>query len=105
MAQYQVEVAATIAIVGLLRVLNLVLQHGFRWYPDIFTTPVYIQLYLYTTGYFNRRVILKQQFTIEKGYYANDSTKEHSPSRSKEPNNVVKITLRWLLQYKVRYKK
>jgi hypothetical protein len=25
--------------------------------------------YLYTTGYFKRRVILKQQFTIEKGYY------------------------------------
>jgi hypothetical protein len=28
-----------------------------------------LQLYLYTTGYFKRRVILKQQFTIEKGYY------------------------------------
>ena len=25
--------------------------------------------YLYTTGYFKRQVILKQQFTIEKGYY------------------------------------
>ena len=25
--------------------------------------------YLYTTGSFKRRVILKQQFTIEKGYY------------------------------------
>ena len=25
--------------------------------------------YLYTTGLFKRRVFLKQQFTIEKGYY------------------------------------
>jgi hypothetical protein len=24
---------------------------------------------MYTTGYLKRRVILKQQFTIEKGYY------------------------------------
>jgi hypothetical protein len=34
-------------------------------------------MYLYTTGYFKRRVILKQQFTIEKGYYVNDSTKKY----------------------------
>ena len=25
--------------------------------------------YMYTTGYFKRRVILKQQFTVKKGYY------------------------------------
>ena len=28
-----------------------------------------LQLYLYTAGLFKRRVFLKQQFTIEKGYY------------------------------------
>ena len=28
-----------------------------------------LQVYLYTTGSFKRRVILKQQFNIEKGYY------------------------------------
>ena len=28
-----------------------------------------LQVYLYTTGSFKRRVILKQQFTIGKGYY------------------------------------
>jgi hypothetical protein len=33
--------------------------------------------YLYTTGYFKRWVILKQQFTIEKGYYVNNSTKKY----------------------------
>ena len=36
-----------------------------------------ILVYLYTTGYFKRRVILKQQFTIEKGYYVNDSAKKY----------------------------
>jgi hypothetical protein len=33
--------------------------------------------YLFATGYFKRQVILKQQFTIEKGYYVNDSTKKY----------------------------
>jgi hypothetical protein len=33
--------------------------------------------YLCTTGYFKTQVILKQQFTIEKGYYVTDSTKKY----------------------------
>jgi hypothetical protein len=41
------------------------------------TREVYAMQYLYTTGFFKRRVILKQQFTIEKGYYVNDSTKKY----------------------------
>ena len=34
-------------------------------------------MYLCTTGYFKTQVILKQPFTIEKGYYVNDSTKKY----------------------------
>ena len=62
-----------------LRVSNLVCHIGVRAPPAVFArflekprrvraAGAYPQ-YLYTTGYFKRRVILKQQFTIEKGYY------------------------------------
>jgi hypothetical protein len=49
-------------------------------------------LYLYTTGYFKRQVILKQQFTIEKGYYVNDSTKKFCST----PYLLSRIALRLL---------
>ena len=49
-------------------------------------------IYLYTTGYFERRVILKQQFTIEKGYYVNDSTKKYCST----PYLLSRIALRLL---------
>jgi hypothetical protein len=47
---------------------------------------------MYTTGYFKRRVILKQQFTIEKGCYVNDSTKKYCST----PYLLSRIALRLL---------
>ena len=55
-------------------------------------TDTQVRLYLYTTGYFKRRVILKQQFTIEKGYYMNDSTKKYCST----PYLLSRIALRLL---------
>ena len=43
---------------------NLGLQLELKQLPQRMVRP-----YLYTTGSFKRRLILKQQFTIEKGYY------------------------------------
>ena len=51
-----------------------------------------LKTYLYTTGYFKRRVILKQQFTIEKGYYVNDSAKKNCST----PYLLSRIALRLL---------
>ena len=48
--------------------------------------------YLYTTGYFKRLVILKQQFTTEKGDYVNDSTKKYCST----PYLLSRIALRLL---------
>ena len=50
-----------------------------------------LQLYLYTTGYFKRRVILKQQFTIEKGCYVNDSTKKYCSTPYLLSHNALRL--------------
>ena len=45
-----------------------------------------------TTGYFKTQVILKQPFTIEKGYYVTNSTKKYCST----PYLLSRIALRLL---------
>ena len=85
-----VEVTSTVDFIGELHaVASTIFYNSLKYHTNTSTHTVrcvcsrsrtYIsQLcgYLYTTGYFKRRVMLKQQFTIEKGYYVNHSTKKY----------------------------
>jgi hypothetical protein len=64
-----------------------------------FSALLHDSRYLYTTGYFlKRRVILKQQFTIEKGYYScmNHFTIHHILSLSGREYILSRYALRLL---------
>jgi hypothetical protein len=68
--------------------MNRMKERGARRWRQLLIYSTHQQLngrrrwqYLYTTGFFKRRVILKQQFTIEKGYYVNDFTKKYCSTR------------------------
>jgi hypothetical protein len=55
-----------------------------------------VKLHLYTTGYFNRRVILKHQFTIEKGIYMTHFTIHYILSLSRREYPLSRNALRLL---------